>query len=143
MATISGFKTSASNTTSSTPGLLTNELTAVMQKEKIIPNELMVVGRKGVFTLKMLYDWWMIYASRKNLIKEKKWIVPNETIDALLADSYIKFGANINEPYHVQTYLRMLGSQLSYIPSVELNAAQLNYLKNQELLLNNFRKNIV
>ncbi len=91
----------------------------------------------------MLYDWWIIYASRKNLIKEKKWIVPNETIDALLADSYIKFGANINEPYHVQTYLRMLGSQLSYIPSVELNAAQLNYLKNQELLLNNFRKNIV
>lgn len=126
---------------SSTYGLLSNESTAVMQRENVAPiGELLVVGRKGVFNLNMLYDWWMLYAIKNNLVAEGKWIVPNETIDALLADEYIKYGAKARTPFLIQTYLRMIGNHLGYEYKLNLSPDQLNYLSGQEKSLKNTRK---
>ena len=129
------------NRFNNTYGLLTNEATAVMRRENITPvGEIMVVGRKGVFNLNMLYDWWMLYAIHRNIIKDGKWIVPNETIDALLADEYIKFGAQAGSPFHIQTYLRMIGYHLKYDHQLSLSPNQLDYLSNQGTELRNNRK---
>ncbi len=128
--------------TSNDPGLLTNEITAVIQREKDIAHigELMLVGRKGLFTLNMLYDWWIIYASKKGLINDNKWIFSNDVLDALLADEYLEFGVIVGKPYHIQTYLRMLGKHLKYNYQLNFNTEQYNYLNNQINLIRNVRK---
>ena len=128
--------------TISTHGLLSNEATAVMQRERVSPiGQLLVVGRKGVFNLKMLYDWWMLYTLSHNLlIKNGTYVMPNETLDALLADEYIKEGATASTPYHTQTYLRMIGRHLGYDYQIDLSSDQLSYLNNQERILRDERK---
>ncbi len=127
---------------SSTYGLLSNEATAIMQREKLAPiGDFLVVGRKGLANLNMMYDWWMIYAVKNNLIQNGKFIIPNDVLDALLADEYIKFGAIAGHPYHIQDYLRMLGSHLGYNYQLQLSPDQVNYLSSQEINLRNHRKN--
>ena len=143
MATISPLvqARNIANRSNTTYGLLSNESTAVIQRENMAPiGKVLVVGRKGVFNLNMLYDWWMLYAIKKNMIKDGKWIIPNETLDALLADEYIKFGARAGVPFHIQTYLRMLGHHLGYDYQLNLAPNQLGYLGNQERILRDTRK---
>jgi hypothetical protein len=124
------------NRTNKTYGLLSNEMTAVMQRDKqIAVGELLVLGRKGIANLTMLYNWWMIYAFKNYLIKDNRWILPNETIDALLADDYIKFGASSGVPFALQTYLRMIGQHLSYDQHLNLSPEHINYLSSQENIL--------
>ena len=125
------------NKTSTDYGLLSNESTAVMQGENIYPIEqLLVVGRKGVVNLKMLYDWWILYAIKHNLlIENSKYVRPNETLNALLADEYIKEGAIAGEPYNTQTYLRMIGRHLGYDHILNLSPDHKTYLETQERLL--------
>ena len=68
------------NRSNKTYGLLSNEATAIMQGHKSIPlAEILVLGRKGVINLNMLYNWWIIYAFQNHLIKDGKWIKPNKT----------------------------------------------------------------
>lgn len=136
------LKRSNNKRSNTTYGLMSNEATAVMQREKVAPiGELLVVGRKGVFNLNMLYDWWMLYAVKNNLlVKNATFVMPNETLDALLADEYIKDGARAGTPYRTQTYLRMLGRHLGYDYQLTLGQEQINYLANQEILLRNERK---
>ena len=142
MTTIPGINRTLTNSRSANSyGLLTNEATAVMQRENPVPvGDIMVVGRKGVFNIRMLYDWWMIYASRKSLIKDKQWIVPDGTLDALLADEYIKDGATAGVPFRIQTYLAMLGRHLSHDYNLKLNSQQTGYLRQQETVLREQRK---
>lgn len=129
------------NRPSNAYGLLSNESTAVMQREKIATiGEILVVGRKGVFNVRMLYDWWMIYAVNKGLVKDGQWIIPNETLDALLADEYIKYGAKAGVPFRIQTYLTMLGHHLHYEHRLQLDQNQVNYLMKQEAILREKRK---
>lgn len=146
MAAISGYTSLPNNHSSNSYGLLSNELTAVMQRDNnILKNDLLVVGRKGVFSLKMLYDWWLIYANNKGLItniENGQWITPNEILDALLADEYIKYGARAGTPFRIQTYLTMLGHQLSYDYKLDLDQPQLNYLSNQANTLRSERQKI-
>ncbi len=150
MAAITGITTTMINSRpANSYGLLSNEVTAVMQRETQAGNipigEILVVGRKGVFSLNMVYDWWLIYAATRGLIrregnKDGQWIFPNETLDALLADEYIKYGAKAGTPFRIQTYLRMIGQHLLYDYILELNQNQLNYLANQERILREERK---
>ncbi|GAG80770.1 unnamed protein product [marine sediment metagenome] len=143
MANISTIHTSLSNNRpSNSYGLLSNEATAVMQREKLITpiSNIMVVGRKGVVNVNMLYDWWLIYAANKGLVKEGQWIAPNETLDALLADEYIKHGANAGIPFRIQTYLTMLSNHLHHKLRLNLDKNQIFYLRNQENILRNLRK---
>jgi hypothetical protein len=129
------------NRSSKSYGLLSNESTAVMQKDKLPEiGEILLVGRKGVFNLNMLYDWWMIYAIRHGLIKNEKWIIPNATLDSLLADEYIKYGAKTGIPYHIQTYLRMIGHHINYDRPLEISDVQKNYLDKQEQKIRSIRK---
>ncbi len=124
------------NRTNKTYGLLSNEMTAVMQRDKQIAiGELLVLGRKGIINLTMLYNWWMIYAFKNQLIIDNLWILPNQTIDALLADDYIKFGASYGAPFAMQTYLRMIGQHLNYDQHLNLSWDHLNYLSMQENIL--------
>lgn len=127
------------NRTNKTYGLLSNEATAVMQTYKNIPiGEFLVYGRKGIANLDMLYNWWIIYAFQNHLIKDGKWIKPNETLDTLLADEYIKFGAKSGFPFHIQTYLRMLGQHLEYT-DITLSNSQKQYILQNENILQNER----
>ena len=129
------------NRSNKTYGLLSNEATAIIQTHKTIPiGSLLVVGRKGVINLNMLYNWWMIYAFQNHLIKDGKWIRPNETLDGLLADEYIKYGAQAGVPFTVQTYLRMIGHHLNYDNTLQLSQDQSNYLLNQENILQSERE---
>lgn len=132
----------SNNRSNTTYGLLSNEATAVMQRENVAPiGKMLVVGRKGVFNLNMLYDWWLLYAIKKNLlVKNAKFVMPNETLDALLADEYIKEGARAGVPYNTQTYLRMLGRHLGYEYQFTLDPERRNYLASQEKLLRDERK---
>ena len=141
MSTRATLARSIYNRSSASYGLLSNESTAVMQRENVAPiGKALVVGRKAVFNLNMLYDWWMLYAIKKNLISDGKWIIPNETMDALLADEYIKFGARAETPFRVQTYLRMIGKHLGFEYQLTLSPEQKSYLGNQERVLRNTRK---
>ena len=114
-------------------GLLSNEITAIMQTHNTIPlGQLLVLGRKGITNLNTLYNWWIIYAIQNRLIKDGKWIRPNDTLDVLLADEYIKYGARAGVPFSVQTYLRMIGHHLNHDETLQLSQEQLNYLTTQE-----------
>jgi len=120
---------------SNTYGLLTNEMTAVMQNENIAPiGKFLESGRKGVVNLNMLYNWWVLYAINKNLIKDN-WILPNEVLNSLLADQYIKYGAKSGTPFDIQTYLRMIGNHLKYDDKLTLSVDQQNYLLSQDNIL--------
>lgn len=111
-----------------TYGLLSNEATAVMQNNIASGDKLLVVGRKGVINTRMLYDWWYVYAVKNNLIVNRKWISPNDVLNALLADEYIKFGAVVGKPYAIQTYFAMLGNHIDYTVKLDLSDVQNNYL---------------
>ena len=118
-------------------GLLSNEATAVMQNQQIVPNtKLLVLGRKGILNTRMMFDWWYVYAAKNNLIFNNKWIAANDTLNALLADEYIKFGAVAGTPFSIQMYFSMLGKHIYYNNKLELSPDQKNYLINQA---NNFR----
>lgn len=129
------------NRSNKTYGLLSNEATAIMQGHKSIPlGEILVLGRKGVTNLNMLYNWWIIYAFQNHLIKDGKWIKPNEILDVLLADEYIKYGSQAGVPFKIQTYLRMIGHHLNYDQRLNLSSEQQNYLSYQENILQKERE---
>lgn len=122
----------ANNNTNVNYGLLSNEATAVMQNQQIVPNaKLLVLGRKGVINTGMMFDWWYIYAAKNNLILNRKWITSNDTLNALLADEYIKFGAIAGTPFSIQMYFAMLGNHINYNDKLQLSPDQRNYLINQ------------
>ncbi|GAG93392.1 unnamed protein product [marine sediment metagenome] len=135
---------SRNRSSSSTYGLLSNEATAIMQREIIAPiGKFLVVGRKGLANLNIMYDWWIIYAIKNNLISNGKFIIPNNVLDTLLADEYIKFGAVAGKRYHIQDYLRMLGEHLGYNYQLQLSSDQIKYLSEQERNIRFHRKKYI
>lgn len=136
MVILSPLQSHKNSRTNKTYGLLSNEATAIMQTHPSIPiGQLLVVGRKGIVNLNMLYNWWIIYAFQHNLFREGKWINPDDTLNGLLADEYIKYGAQTGVPYSIQTYLRMIGHHLNYDEQLNLTQEHINYLLSQDNIL--------
>jgi len=121
------------------PGVLENEMTNFIS-DKFIGEigELMKVGDKGVFTLYMLYNWWIVYLIQNNMIKDNQWVHPNVLLDTLLADQYIEFGVTKGQSYRLHTFLSMIGKKLD-VKNIKLNQRQMEYLQKQNKKLESLR----
>lgn len=88
---------------------------------------------KPFFTLNMLYDYWLIYLYRNDLIKEQ-YVYPDNLINKLFKKEYKKYGAS-EVGFLLTTFLRMLSTQIKY-DNIESNINPLNLHKQAEELRN-------
>ncbi len=90
--------------------LLNETITEIMQQNNIIDIEIIKINGRGVYTLNMLYDFWLIYVYQNDLIRDQ-YIYPDVVIHNLLYKLYNIYGAS-NSRFSLTNFLRMLGTQL-------------------------------
>ena len=113
-------------------GLLNKTITKVMEENNIIPSPIIKLNFNGIYTLNMLYDFWLAYAYQNDLIHEQ-YIYPDETINNLLFNQYMRYGGSI-EGNLLETFLRMLSSQINFNTDIELSDAIIKQSKDLRLL---------
>lgn len=99
-------------------GTLSVEITEIMEKHNPL-DELYKTEGKGIYTLNMLYDFWLIYAYQNDLIRDG-YIYPDVTVHNLLYKLYNMYGAS-EMGFLLTTFLRMLGSQLDFSKNINVN----------------------
>ena len=93
-------------------GLLNKNMTLFMNKNNVIDVPIKERNQQGIYTLSMLYDFWLIYIYENDLIRNQ-YIYPDDTINNLLYSQYDKYGGSV-DGYLISTFLRILESQISF-----------------------------
>lgn len=103
-------------------GLLNQNVTQVMEKYNITNIPIVKINNQAVFTLNMLYDFWLIYVYKNDLIRDQ-YIYPDVVVHNLLYDLFKSYGAS-EVGFLLSTFLRMLGTQISFRENINLDISQ-------------------
>ena len=112
--------------------LLNKTMTEVMDKNNVTDIPIVKKNNKAVYTLSMLYDFWLIYAYQNDLIRDQ-YIYPDVVVHNLLFDLYKIYGAK-GSGFLLSTFLRMLGSQTFFDKEINIDISdQRDKLRNMRM----------
>jgi len=93
-------------------GLLNEKATKIMEENNVISIGMDKKDSQAIYTLNMLYDFWLIYIHQNDLLHEQ-FVYPNGVINNLLSSEYKKYGGS-EGGFILSKFLRMLTSLISY-----------------------------
>jgi len=93
-------------------GLLNEKATKIMEENNVISIGMDKKDSQAIYTLNMLYDFWLIYIHQNDLLHEQ-FVYPNGVINDLLSSEYKKYGGS-EGGFILSKFLRMLTSLISY-----------------------------
>lgn len=93
-------------------GLLNKKATKIMEDNNVISIPMHKKDSQAIYTLNMLYDFWLIYIHQNDLLHEQ-FVYPNRVINDLLSSEYKKYGGS-EGGFILSKFLRMLTSLISY-----------------------------